>query len=118
MTPSKPPTQGEGPADCIIVAPCIVTTGSEGILGRQEGQPTGPLRRSGRKNKRCTAGSKRCRRYSADMETGKAETADASVLIGADEPKYCVCNREEFGTMIECDVCIFHCARMNCTYNL
>lgn len=78
-------------------APGVVTTGSEGSTVVSVGSRSAATRKkAGKKEK------KDGREGSAAQEIYD-EVDDEGNIIPADEPRYCVCNRVSFGTMIGCE---------------
>lgn len=73
-------------------APGIVSTTSSGgnsAVGKRKAAP--------RKKARAT------RKDKGQVETEMEEVDDEGNPIDPDEPRYCLCNRVSFGTMIQCD---------------
>ncbi|KAI0377869.1 hypothetical protein F5Y04DRAFT_284539 [Hypomontagnella monticulosa] len=77
-------------------APGVVTTNSGGTsaIGKRKAAPRKKARGNPKKER---GGSQQ-----AEQEV-EVEVDDDGNVIDPDEPRYCVCNRVSFGTMIQCD---------------
>ncbi|KAI0180983.1 hypothetical protein GGR52DRAFT_522478 [Hypoxylon sp. FL1284] len=78
-------------------APGIVTTnpGGTSAIGKRKAAPRKKARGGNPKKERGAS-------QQAEQEV-EVEVDDDGNIIDADEPRYCICNRVSFGTMIQCD---------------
>ncbi|KAI8960309.1 hypothetical protein F5Y11DRAFT_349671 [Daldinia sp. FL1419] len=78
-------------------APGVVTTNSGGTsaIGKRKAAPRKKARGGNPKKERGAS-------QQAEQEV-EVEVDDDGNVIDPDEPKYCLCNRVSFGTMIQCD---------------
>lgn len=80
-------------------APGVVTAGSEGSTTVSVGKrSTATRKKAGTKKDK-----KDGREGSAAQENYDVEVDDEGNIIDPDEPRYCICNRVSFGTMIGCE---------------
>jgi len=90
-------------------APGVLTGGSEGSAAVSVGRRKGPTRKKAGVRK-----EKKDEREGSMVQETWQEVDDEGNLIDPAEPRYCLCNRVSFGTMIGCEgnVCISVC--MHC----
>ena len=89
-------------------APGIVTAGHEGSAAVSVGKRSAATRK-----KASTKKVKKDGREGSTVQEGFDEVDDDGNVIDPNEPRYCLCNRVSFGTMIACenaDVSYFQCA--------
>ncbi|PBP28599.1 PHD-finger domain-containing protein [Diplocarpon rosae] len=79
-------------------APGVVTTGSEGSATVSVGK-----RKAATRKKAGTRKEKKDGREGSTVQETFDEVDDEGNVIDPDEPRYCLCNRVSFGTMIGCE---------------
>lgn len=79
-------------------APGVVTTGSEGSAAVSVGKRSAATRK-----KAGTKKDKKDGREGSAAQEMYEEVDDEGNIIDPDEPRYCLCNRVSFGTMIGCE---------------
>ncbi|KAK0711085.1 hypothetical protein B0H67DRAFT_646492 [Lasiosphaeris hirsuta] len=87
-------------------APGIISrtvSGGNSAVGKRKAAPKKKSARGGKVNRDSKGGTVVEAAGTGGGETFEVEVDDEGNVIDPDEPKYCLCNRVSFGTMIQCD---------------
>ncbi|KAJ1337565.1 inhibitor of growth protein 1 [Microdochium nivale] len=86
-------------------APGVVTTnpGGTSAVGKRKAAPRKKARGGGISAARRSSGALTNSNQLAADGDGDVEIDDDGNVVDANEPRYCLCNRVSFGTMIQCD---------------